>query len=106
MDGAGSLQLLGMGCRAFVLESLPGVRGPGKAASRRERLMSDLIEALKIFLKYGNPEYPFQCSHDTLVVCVDPKRVSGEDKARLVELDFVADDPNIDGFVSYRFGSA
>jgi hypothetical protein len=30
--------------------------------------MEDLIKALQIFLKYGNPNYPTNCSHDELFV--------------------------------------
>lgn len=30
--------------------------------------MEDLIKALQIFMKYGNPHNPFDCSHDTLSV--------------------------------------
>ena len=65
--------------------------------------MSDLIEALQIFLKYGDPKYPTCCQHDILQVMIDVNLVSDEDKARLKELSF-----NIfDGyFTSYRFGSA
>jgi len=30
--------------------------------------MEDLIKALQIFLKYGNPAHPFYCEHDELTV--------------------------------------
>ena len=30
--------------------------------------MSDLIEALTIFLKYGNPRNPTHCEHDVLTI--------------------------------------
>lgn len=66
--------------------------------------MSDLIEALTIFLKYGNPSHPTHCEHDVMHVCIEPGLVSAEDLARLETLSF---HPSRDGgFQSYRFGSA
>jgi len=66
--------------------------------------MKDLIEALQIFLKYSDTDYPTNCTHDCLYVDVDPELVSDEDKVHLSELSF---DPDEDspGFYSYRFGS-
>lgn len=66
--------------------------------------MEDLIEALQIFLKYGNPEHPINCSHDVLQVNIAPEKVSEEDLKKLDKLGFF---PNEDGcgFSSYRFGS-
>ena len=65
--------------------------------------MDDLIEALTIFRKYGNPEYPTHCEHDELSVDIDPELVSDEDKKKLDDLGFLADE---DGhFVSFKFGS-
>ncbi len=66
--------------------------------------MKDLIEALNIFLKYGNDRNPTWCEHDCLYVAVDPGKVSEEDKARLEELSFHADEMHED-FSSHRFGS-
>jgi hypothetical protein len=66
--------------------------------------MSDLIEALTIFLKYGNPRFPTNCEHDELFVSIDPKLVSAEDKARLEELSF-RENTELGGFYSYLFGS-
>lgn len=66
--------------------------------------MKDLIEALTIFLKYGDPKYPTNCSHDELYVDIEPDKVSEEDKKRLDELGFFPNDDN-DGFISFRFGS-
>lgn len=68
--------------------------------------MDDLIEALTILRKYGNPEWPTHCEHDTLTVCISPQDVdSEEDVARLEELGFeVSDDEEC--FYSFRFGSA
>lgn len=65
--------------------------------------MSNLIEALQIFLKYGDPIRPTHCEHDTLHVCIDPALVSEEDKTRLEELGF---DASEECFYSYRYGSA
>ncbi len=67
--------------------------------------MNDLIEALKIFVKYGDPVYPTHCEHDILYVCIDQNLVSEEDKCRLRELHFYSDEPD-GGFYSHRFGSA
>jgi hypothetical protein len=66
--------------------------------------MSDLITALRIFIKYGDPYSPFNCSHDELWVNIDPELVSDEDKYDLDHLGFfVSEEGN--GFKSYRFGS-
>jgi len=70
--------------------------------------MKDLIEALTIFLKYGNPRNPTHCEHDVLTVCgIDPKKVSAEDTKRLDKLGFFLSDEDGDPcFQSFRFGSA
>jgi hypothetical protein len=66
--------------------------------------MDDLIEALTIFRKYGNPAYPTHCEHDEMFVCgIDPGSVSAEDLARLEELSFTPTDA--DSFSSFKFGS-
>ena len=65
--------------------------------------LSGLVEALNIFLKYGDPAYPTHCEHDELHVCVPPDLVSAEDRGRLEELGFLAGDG---GFKSFRYGSA
>lgn len=67
--------------------------------------MNDLIEALNIFLKYGNPDYPTHCSHDELRVMIDPKLVSEDDTKRLDELGFTPDKHFNNCFRSFRFGS-
>lgn len=65
--------------------------------------MEDLIKALQIFLKYGNPTYPTNCSHDELQISIDSKLISQEDLELLKNLSF---NPNEDGgFSSFRFGS-
>ncbi len=66
--------------------------------------MKNLIEALQIFLKYGNPEYPTHCEHDELYVDIDPELVSEEDIKKLEELGFYTDD-NKEGFYSFKYGS-
>jgi len=66
--------------------------------------MKDLIEALTILLKYGNPQFPTHCEHDELYVDIDSKKVTEDDKKRLDELGFFPSE-NLSGFTSYRFGS-
>lgn len=67
--------------------------------------MESLIKALQIFLKYGNPQYPTHCEHDTLYVNIDPRDVSEEDLAELSALGFFAtNDPDY-CFKSFNFGS-
>ena len=66
--------------------------------------MNDLIKALTIFAKYGNPYSPTHCEHDELFVMINPDDVSDEDKATLDDLGFHPNDG--ENFVSYRFGSA
>lgn len=70
--------------------------------------MKDLIEALTILLKYGNPDNPTHCEHDELTICgIEPSVVSTEDKKKLDKLGFFVSDG--DGgmyFKSFRFGSA
>ncbi len=73
--------------------------------------MSDLIKALQIFLKYGDPANPTNCSHDELYVDVDQTKVSAEDISALAALGFFPSrffpsrDGDDYGFKSYRFGS-
>jgi hypothetical protein len=68
--------------------------------------MSELIEALKIFLKYGNPDYPTHCEHDELTICgINPADLSDEDKEKLDELGFFVSECE-DCFKSFRYGSA
>jgi hypothetical protein len=70
--------------------------------------MKDLIEALTIFLKYGNPRNPTHCEHDVLTICgINPSDVAAQDAVRLDELGFfVATDEAGPCFQSFRFGSA
>ena len=85
--------------RRIRLHQLPGAWN----GSPRESRVKNLIEALTIFSKYTDTEWPTCCEHDTLYVLVDPKLVSEEDKKRLDELGFV---PGDEEFHSYRYGSA
>lgn len=70
--------------------------------------MKDLIEALQILLKYGNPDYPTHCEHDVLTICgIDPSEVSEEDKKQLHIFGFlVSDEYGEECFQSFKFGSA
>ena len=65
--------------------------------------LSKLVEALNIFLKYGDVDHPTYCEHDVLMICVDPSVVSEEDIQTLDELGFFVSD---DCFKSFRYGSA
>ena len=66
--------------------------------------MSNLITALQILLRYGNPPYPTHCEHDKLTICgIDPQEVTYQDKQELEKLGF---DYNDECFYSYRYGSA
>jgi hypothetical protein len=69
--------------------------------------MSDLIEALQILLKYGNPKFPTHCEHDVLnVMGIPPADVSEEDKEKLEKLGFfVSVGYEEECFRSFRFGS-
>lgn len=69
--------------------------------------MRDLIEALIILLKYGNPKYPTHCEHDVLYINVDSGIVTEEDKQKLEQLGFIScsDENGENIFVSYRYGS-
>lgn len=67
--------------------------------------MKDLIEALTIFLKYGNPHNPTHCEHDEMTICgIDTKAVTIEDIKRLDDLGFFWSETEC--FKSFRFGSA
>jgi len=70
--------------------------------------MEDLIKALQIFLKYGNPPYPTHCEHDVLTISeINPDDVSDEDKTELDNLGFfVSKEYGEPLFRSYKFGSA
>ncbi len=66
--------------------------------------MEDLIKALQIFLKNGNPHNPTHCEHDELtIVDISKEQVSDDDLKTLESLGFFYDG---EYFKSYRFGSA
>ena len=67
--------------------------------------MDQLIEALQILRKYGNPSSPTWCEHDTMHFCINPELVSDEDKKKLEELDVLCNEDEED-FYSFRYGSA
>lgn len=68
--------------------------------------MENLIKALQILLKYGNPEYPTHCEHDYLFVNIPYSIVSEEDTIELEKLGFRKDSEfGNDGFGSHRYGS-
>lgn len=66
--------------------------------------MKNLIEALQIFLKYKDVQFPTNCEHDIfMIMAVTEEEVSDEDKNRLEELGFRW----MDGcWASYHYGSA
>lgn len=70
--------------------------------------MKELIEALQILLKYGNPDNPTHCEHDVMYICgIEPDDVSKEDKVKLKKLGFsVGNETGEDLFYSYKYGSA
>ena len=67
--------------------------------------MDDLIEALQILRKYGNPDWPTHCEHDVLTISINPDEVSVEDLDRLDELGIFPSDEYPDCFQSFKFGS-
>lgn len=68
--------------------------------------MEQLIEALQIFLKYGNPTYPTHCEHDQLAIVGYSKGdIPKEDRDKLKELGFFWSKED-EAFISYRYGSA
>ena len=72
--------------------------------------MDKLIEALQIFLKYGNPRYPTHCEYQALYVLIDPSKISSEDIEKLDKLGFFVSYFTTDNgrgcFCSFRYGSA
>ena len=73
--------------------------------------MKDLITALQIMNKYGNPDYPTICVHDALYITheIKPDEVSAEDVKKLHELGFfITDEFGSDNkqFKSHKYGSA
>lgn len=71
--------------------------------------MKKLIEALTIFAKYKDLEWPTHCEHDALFIMgITEDEVSPEDQARLKQLHFFfsEDAGGEPGWMSYHFGSA
>jgi hypothetical protein len=79
--------------------------------------MKELIEALQILMKYGNPSYPFHCEHDILhIVGFDAENISKQDKDKLYQLGIIVrieGETDHDGeeirqteIYSFRYGSA
>jgi hypothetical protein len=66
--------------------------------------MKELIKALMILNRYGNPVYPTRCEHDMLIVCISPKVVTAEDCTTLAEMGFLVDKEG-DCFYSFRYGT-
>jgi hypothetical protein len=68
--------------------------------------MKRLIEALQIFAKYKDLEWPTTCEHDTLyVVGFERMDITGEDERRLIELGFFWSMES-ETWASHQFGSA
>jgi hypothetical protein len=68
--------------------------------------MEKLIEALQIFLKYKNEDYPTHCEHDELMIMgITEEEVSEEDKVKLNELGFHWNSGS-ECWISFRYGSA
>jgi hypothetical protein len=68
--------------------------------------MKKLIEALTIFAKYQDREYPTHCGHDALcVVGITRDEVSVEDQAKLTSLGFLWSDSD-ECWISFKYGSA
>lgn len=68
--------------------------------------MDKLIEALQIFLRYDNPQFPTHCENHELCICGDfhPDKISDEDFKKLSSLGFNWDAKD-DSFKSHHFGS-
>lgn len=65
--------------------------------------MKNLIEALEIMLTRGDVEHPTFCGHDELHVYPVDMNFSEQQFKRLDKLGFYPND--MDGFVSYKYGS-
>lgn len=68
--------------------------------------MKELIEALQIFLKYRNEQWPTHCEHDILMISsITEDEVSEEDTIKLNNLGF-SWNSEYDCWTSYKYGSA
>lgn len=69
-------------------------------------MLSDLIKALQIFLKYRDTSEPTHCEHDVMMISSFTKdEISKEDQAALNKLGF-SFSVGEGHWVSYKFGSA
>lgn len=66
---------------------------------------SDLIAALTLLARAGNPVSPFHCEHDTLHIMADPADFTPEELAQLEAWSIHADEEN-GSFYSHYYGSA
>jgi hypothetical protein len=67
--------------------------------------LENLIKALQILNKYGNPAYPTNCEHDEFRVHkISPYKVSKEDIEELESYGFDVETDN-DCFISFDYGS-
>lgn len=68
--------------------------------------MKELIEALTIMLKYGNPNYPTHCEHDEMTISndIDWNKITKEDQKKLDELGFSYSE-ELECIASFRYGS-
>lgn len=64
--------------------------------------MDDLIKALQIMRKYGNPYSPTHCEHDEMTFNIDSSVITAEDKEELEQLG-VYDTGEM--MHSFRYGS-
>ena len=69
--------------------------------------MKDLIEALNIFLKYGDVAYPTHCEHDIMYIfpAIAYEEFPEDEITRLNELGFIYNSDGDMGFMSWRYGS-
>ena len=70
--------------------------------------MKNLILALQILLKYGNPTHPTMCDHDVLIISpeISPDDVSKDDINTLKKLGFnITSEYGEECFASYKYGS-
>lgn len=66
--------------------------------------IQELLEAVQIFAKYDDGQYPINAAHDEIRFYVDPEKVTEADVITLSELGFDVDD-EYDCFHSFKYGS-
>ena len=72
--------------------------------SKEPTPIEELLEAIKIFLKYDEGQYPINADHDIIYFYVDPNKVCESDHIRLEELGFDVHQ-EFDCYYSYKYGS-